>query len=299
MKNKESVLEREKLKLEREIQTANLRIAERKVALEENAHELAKAQHDLATAEHARDQWRNPLVVAIFAATIAAAGNAVIAFSNGVLQRHLEAQKAESARILEMIKTDGDADKAAENLDFLIQSGLVDDINRLQKLRAFLNSREPGSGPSTSAGSAVLSMSTLPDEFNCRMPSEPREVTEIILTDTDTLSVAEEVRNLRMLRGSYHYLIDESGLIYSLVPEDCIAFHAFQRNAASVGIGILHKLGTEYSVAQLEALKKLLSEIAGRHGISPTKLLSIKNVRPERSVDISAHMTDLRAAIGK
>ena len=44
------------------------------------------------------------------------------------------------------------------------------------------------------------------------MPSEPRIVTEVILTDTDTISVSEEVLGLRKFRVSYHYLIDEKHL---------------------------------------------------------------------------------------
>ncbi|MBM0105812.1 hypothetical protein JM946_13810 [Steroidobacter sp. S1-65] len=49
-------------------------------------------------------------------------GNAVISILNGRNQRSLEAQKAEQARILEMIKT-GSADKAAGNRSFCWMRG--------------------------------------------------------------------------------------------------------------------------------------------------------------------------------
>jgi hypothetical protein len=114
---------------------------------------------------HCKDQassgWRNPLVVAILAATAAAAGNAVVAVVNGRLQRDLEAQKSEQTRILEMIKT-GDPDKAADNLDFLLKTGLIDDSDRAQKIQHFLDSRTPGSGPSLPTASGSVSSEIKP-----------------------------------------------------------------------------------------------------------------------------------------
>ena len=56
---------------------------------------------------------------------------------------NLEKTKAESTRILEMIKT-GDSEKAASNLDFLLKSGLVTDDAIQRKLTAYLASRTPG-----------------------------------------------------------------------------------------------------------------------------------------------------------
>jgi hypothetical protein len=96
---------------------------EREISIKEREQAIKEAELTLKKEEHAISQWRNPLVVAIFAAAVAASGNAVVAFTNGAFQRQLESQKSEQARILEMIKT-GDADKAAENLRFLLDAGL-------------------------------------------------------------------------------------------------------------------------------------------------------------------------------
>jgi hypothetical protein len=65
----------------------------------------------------------------------------------------LERAKAESSRILEMIKT-GDPETAAQNIQFLVDSGLIDDPTRLQRLKDFLAARKPGSGPSLPASNA-------------------------------------------------------------------------------------------------------------------------------------------------
>jgi hypothetical protein len=91
------------------------------------------------------------LVVAIFAAAAAALGNAGVTLVNGVLQRDLEntksdaelrieESKAESGRILEMIKTQ-DTEQAANNLRFLLDTALVVDPKRAEKLRAYLLTR--------------------------------------------------------------------------------------------------------------------------------------------------------------
>jgi hypothetical protein len=119
---------------------------ERELAIKEGELELRRK-------EQVGSGWRNPLVVAILAAAVAAAGNAVVVVVNGHFERGLESQKSEQARILEMIKT-GDPDKAADNLDFLLKTGLIDDPKRVQSIHKFLADRTPGNGPAlpTSAG---------------------------------------------------------------------------------------------------------------------------------------------------
>lgn len=131
---------------DREKWAAEFSFRDRELTLSERTYELATQELELKKLETAHSGWRSPLVVAILAATIAATGNAVVAFTNGILQRELENEKAEQTRILEMIKT-GDPDKAAENLKFLLDSGLVSKADTTQKLRNFLKNREPGSGP--------------------------------------------------------------------------------------------------------------------------------------------------------
>ena len=70
-------------------------------AFRERELELKEAELKLKRDDEASSSWRSPLVVAILAATLAAAGNAVIAIVNGNLQRDLDDRKAEQTRILE------------------------------------------------------------------------------------------------------------------------------------------------------------------------------------------------------
>lgn len=132
---------------------------EREVAVREREQQSKEAELALSQKMQAASRWRSPVVVAILAAAVAATGNAVVAYSNNSAQRSLEAQKSEQARILEVIKT-GSPDKAAANLRFLLQAGLINDKSIRRQLTAFLRDRTPGSGPalpSAAAGASFVS----------------------------------------------------------------------------------------------------------------------------------------------
>ncbi|KNH29495.1 hypothetical protein ACS77_02100 [Pseudomonas syringae] len=139
--------------LEREKWEAEKAFREREVVIKERQLIADETELELKRTELASSSWRNPLVVAIMAATVAATGNAVVSVLNGFSQRNLEEQKSEQARILEMIKT-GSADKAAENLKFLLEAGLIADSVRAGKIREFLSKREPGEGPTLPTGAS-------------------------------------------------------------------------------------------------------------------------------------------------
>lgn len=134
------------LSLEREKWLADLELRKRELDIKERDQANRDAELRLKEREHQGSTWRSPLVVAIFAASVAALGNAVVAVVNGSLQRDVESSKAESVRILEMIRT-GDEKRAAANLDFLLKSGLIADPVLAAKLQSFLNTRQPGAGP--------------------------------------------------------------------------------------------------------------------------------------------------------
>ena len=145
--------------LEREKWEAERAFREREIAIKEREQEKQEADLALAQKERAASRWKNPLVVAILAAAVAAMGNALVAYLNGASQTKLERQKSEQARILEMIKT-GSPDKAAENLRFLVDAGLIRDAGIRRDLTAFLDRRKPGSGaalPSAFAAAKLVS----------------------------------------------------------------------------------------------------------------------------------------------
>lgn len=145
--------ERQKWSADHEIRLRQVAVLERETAVKEADQALRREELTLKNAELALKEkeqrastWRSPLVVAIFAAAVAAAGNAVIAYLNGNAQLGLEERKAEQTRILEMIKT-SDPEKATNNLKFLLESGLIADELRAAKLREYLSKRPASSGP--------------------------------------------------------------------------------------------------------------------------------------------------------
>jgi hypothetical protein len=152
--------------------------------------ELRKREIEIKEREQARSRWSNPIVLAVLAAALAGLGNAAATWLNGIEQRKLEAERteqakimeetrAEAARILEVIKTDT-PDKAATNLKFLADVGLISNADRLQHIRTFLDQRPAGggpalpTGPSASASDPMLQMMImLQKQLSAANPSSP------------------------------------------------------------------------------------------------------------------------------
>lgn len=131
---------------EREKWRSEVAFREREMALKEKGHDLALAELQLKQAEQQASRWKSPLIVAIFAAAVAGLSNAFLSYMSSESQTRLETQKSEQLRILEMIKT-GDPDKAAANLRFLLEAGLIRDASLRSDLQRFLAARKPGQGP--------------------------------------------------------------------------------------------------------------------------------------------------------
>jgi N-acetylmuramoyl-L-alanine amidase len=96
---------------------------------------------------------------------------------------------------------------------------------------------------------------------------------------------------------SAHYLIEEDGTVFSLVPEDRRAWHAgagYWRgerdiNSRSVGVELVnpgHEWGYRpFPDSQMAAFAALARGIMDRHGISPHRVLAHSDVAPSRKED--------------
>src|SRR5262245_32470560 len=174
------------LEFEREKWRSEMNLRGRELDLKELEQATRDAEIDLKRKEQASSKWRSPLIVAILAAAVAAAGNAVVTYVNGRLQRDMDARrhdaeiqleknKSESDRILEMIKT-GDPEKAAGNLEFLVKSGLVTNPELPARLKDFLENRTPGSGPSLPSPSSRVGF----DESSPITPSMQQDLQKLL-----------------------------------------------------------------------------------------------------------------------
>jgi N-acetylmuramoyl-L-alanine amidase len=96
---------------------------------------------------------------------------------------------------------------------------------------------------------------------------------------------------------SAHYLVEEDGRVFALVPEARRAWHAgksFWRgrtdiNAASVGVEIVnpgHELGYRpFPEAQIAALIELVADIRSRWTIPDERILGHSDIAPDRKTD--------------
>ena len=96
---------------------------------------------------------------------------------------------------------------------------------------------------------------------------------------------------------SAHYMIDEDGTVYRLVPEDRRAWHAgvscwqgaTNINDRSIGIEIVspgHEFGyRQFPDEQMAAVEQLLSDIVSRHGIARHRIVGHSDIAPSRKQD--------------
>lgn len=96
---------------------------------------------------------------------------------------------------------------------------------------------------------------------------------------------------------SAHYMVEEDGRLFRLVPEERRAWHAGRgswrgetdMNAASIGIEIVnpgHEFGyRDFPAAQIEAVLALLDEIRGRWTIPDARIIAHSDLAPDRKQD--------------
>jgi N-acetylmuramoyl-L-alanine amidase len=96
---------------------------------------------------------------------------------------------------------------------------------------------------------------------------------------------------------SAHYVIEENGVIWRLVPEDRRAWHAGSSfwagetdiNSRAIGIELVNPgHGPDYRFfpeAQMAALEVLCRDIVGRHPIAPHRIVGHSDIAPGRKRD--------------
>jgi hypothetical protein len=137
-------------------------VRERETVIKERDQNLRDEEIAIKREEVQLSRWTNPLALAIFGASFAGLVNAGLNWLNTRYQFDLEDErskktlvleqsKSEAARILEMIKAPN-KNQAAENLLFLVDTGLISDQSLVSQIRNFLAARKEGTGPLLSSG---------------------------------------------------------------------------------------------------------------------------------------------------
>lgn len=131
--------------------------------------------------------------------------------------------------------------------------------------------------------------------FNARL--SPPDMVVLHYTGMETGEAALERMCDPDAKVSAHYMVEEGGRVYSLVPEERRAWHAGVSywqgeddvNGASIGIEIVnpgHEWGyRDFPSAQIDAVIGLLSEIRERWSVPDDRIVGHSDVAPDRKTD--------------
>ena len=112
-----------------------------------------------------------------------------------------------------------------------------------------------------------------------------RQITRIIVRDTQEDDLQRELEGLRTGRVAYHYVVTKDGTVHRLKDENEVAFHTAGFNEDSIGIGMLHVSGSAYTKKQVDSLAKLIRDIARRRRIEKSNIVGASEVDPSRKSD--------------
>jgi len=127
----------------------------------------------------------------------------------------------------------------------------------------------------------------------------PQPVDMLVLHYTGMRTGAEAIARLRdpAARVSSHYVVEEDGAVFRLVPEDRRAWHAgishwrgqTLLNGRSIGIEIVnpgHEFGYRpFPALQMAAVCDLCLGILTRHAIAPRDVVAHSDIAPDRKDD--------------
>lgn len=130
-----------------------------------------------------------------------------------------------------------------------------------------------------------------------RTPGQPADILLLHYTGMKSAQAAIDRLVDPTTKVSAHYLIEEDGTAWQLVPEDRRAWHAGvgcwagarDINARSIGIELVnpgHEFGYRpFPPAQMASLEVLARGILARHPIPPRRVLGHSDVAPQRKQD--------------
>jgi len=133
--------------------------------------------------------------------------------------------------------------------------------------------------------------------FDVRADNRAPDMVVLHYTGMETAEAALERLQDPKAKVSAHYLIDEAGAVFALVPEFERAWHAgvsswhgeTDVNSLSIGIELAntgHEMGyPDFPAVQIESLIDLMADVATRWPISPARVVGHSDVAPGRKAD--------------
>jgi N-acetylmuramoyl-L-alanine amidase len=128
---------------------------------------------------------------------------------------------------------------------------------------------------------------------------EPARIDMLVLHYTGMTTAAAALERLcdPDARVSAHYVVEENGAIWRLVPENRRAFHAgvscwegeSDLNAVSLGIEIVnpgHEWGyRRFPEVQMASVEALCADLVSRHSIPAHRVVGHSDIAPDRKID--------------
>ena len=128
---------------------------------------------------------------------------------------------------------------------------------------------------------------------------EPARIDMLVLHYTGMATAAAAIERLcdPAARVSAHYLVEENGIVWRLVPETRRAFHAGRScwqgesdlNAVSLGIEIVnpgHEWGyRSFPDTQMRSVERLCRDLIARHSIPQHRIVGHSDIAPDRKTD--------------
>jgi N-acetylmuramoyl-L-alanine amidase len=145
--------------------------------------------------------------------------------------------------------------------------------------------------------SAPLIRDRISPNHGCRR--EPPRIDMLVLHYTGMATAEAALARLcdPAARVSAHYVVEENGAIWRLVPERRRAFHAGRScwesesdlNMVSIGVEIVnpgHEWGYRpFPAEQMTAIERLCCDILSRHPIPPHRVVGHSDIAPDRKSD--------------
>jgi len=158
-----------------------------------------------------------------------------------------------------------------------------------------------------SAMQAYANAQAAADSPSVRKPPAPLTVEGIIISETETPTLASAQRALFGQPRGYHYMVDVDGTVASYFDESRRGAHTRGQNANTLGIGMIHvsqsgsrlvhTAATPYARAQIDGLVALLTTLAHDHHLNVQSIRSKEEVDPKYPREITARMGEIRGRV--
>ena len=128
---------------------------------------------------------------------------------------------------------------------------------------------------------------------------QARPLKYIIIHYTGMNSQKDAIKKLqsRVAKVSTHYLISKKGVIYQMVKDHNVAWHAGKSrwgndknlNLKSIGIELVNKGDEKFPFLQIKSLCILIKYLKNKHKIQKKYVLGHSHIAPGRKIDPGVH----------